>query len=166
MKLVVFGWGNISRGDDAFGPLLLARVAEAQWPDSALIEDYQLQIEHALDLEGAGLALFLDAGRDTPAPFSFVEIFPRKNLTPLSHALAPESVLAIFEQILGRKAPPAFLLCARGENFELGAGLSAEGAARLEAAWKFLRQLEAARGPESWRAAGINLTDPNGIAGK
>ncbi len=152
MKLVVFGWGNAARGDDALGPLLLARIAQAQWPDSDLIEDYQLQIEHALDLEGADLALFLDAGRDTREPFSFAEIFPRQGLTPLSHALAPESVLSIFEQTLGREAPPAFLLCVRGENFELGAELSAEGAARLEAAWTFLRQIDTARGPEGWRA--------------
>jgi hydrogenase maturation protease len=152
MKLVIFGWGNVARGDDALGPLLLARIAEAQWTDSVLIEDYQLQIEHALDLEGADLALFLDAGRNTQAPFAFSEIFPRRGLTHLSHALAPESVLAIFEQTLGRKAPPAFLLCVRGENFDLGAGLSPEGAARLEAAWGFLQQIETARGPEGWRA--------------
>ena len=25
VKLVVFGWGNVSRGDDGLGPLLLAR---------------------------------------------------------------------------------------------------------------------------------------------
>jgi hydrogenase maturation protease len=152
MKLVVFGWGNSSRGDDALGPLLLGRIEDEQWPDSSLIEDYQLQIEHALDLEGADLALFLDAGRDTPAPFAFSEIFPRPGLAHTSHALAPESVLAIFEQTLGRKAPPAFLLCVRGETFDLGDGLSAEGAARLEAAWAFLRRLGAARGPEIWRA--------------
>ncbi len=152
MKLVILGWGNVARGDDAFGPLLLARIADAQWPDSVLIEDYQLQIEHALDLDGADLALFLDAGRETPAPFAFTEIFPRHGLTHLSHALAPESVLSIFEQTLGRKAPPAFLLCVRGETFDLGAGLSDEGAARLEAAWACLQRLEAARGAEIWRA--------------
>lgn len=152
MKLAVFGWGNSSRGDDGLGPLLLARVAETQWPDSVLIEDYQLQIEHALDLEGADLALFLDAGRNTPAPFAFAEIFPRRGLAHTSHALAPESVLAIFEQTLGRKAPPAFLLSVRGETFDLGAGLSDEGAARLEAAWAFLQRLNAARDPEIWRA--------------
>ncbi len=152
MKLVIFGWGNVARGDDALGPLLLARVAEAQWPDSVAIEDYQLQIEHALDFEDADLALFVDAGRDTPAPFAFNEIFARHGLTHLSHALAPESVLAILEQTLGRKAPPAFLLCVRGEAFDLGAGLSVAGAARLEAAWTLLQQLETARGPEDWRA--------------
>jgi hydrogenase maturation protease len=76
LRLVVFGWGNDARGDDGLGPLLLERVARAGWPEVEAIEDLQLQIEHALDLDGADLALFLDAGKDTPAPFVFAEIEP------------------------------------------------------------------------------------------
>lgn len=151
MKLVVFGWGNVSHGDDGIGPLLLARIAEARWPEAVLIEDYQLQLEHALDLDGADLALFLDAGRDTPAPFAFSEIFPRSGLTHTSHALAPESVLAVFEKTLGREPPPSFLLCVRGESFGLGEGLSAPGAARLDPAWALLQRLAAQRDPAIWR---------------
>ncbi|WP_298421654.1 hydrogenase maturation protease [Rhodoblastus sp.] len=152
MKLVVFGWGNSARGDDGLGPLLLARVAQANWPDVTLIEDFQLQIEHALDLQGSELALFLDAGRNTPAPFAFREIHPRADLTHTSHALAPESVLSICETPLGFKPPPSFLLCVRGDTFDLGAPLSAQGARRLEQAWLFLRELGAERNPEVWRA--------------
>ncbi|WP_294541699.1 hydrogenase maturation protease [uncultured Rhodoblastus sp.] len=151
MKLVVFGWGNISRGDDGVGPLLLARIEQAGWDDAVLIEDYQLQLEHALDLEGADLALFIDAGADTPAPFTFREIFACEGMTHTSHALAPESVLAVFVQVTGKAPPPAFLLGVRGENFELGAGLSPEGAARLELAWNFLHRLRQEPKPESWR---------------
>ncbi len=152
MKLVVFGWGNVSRGDDGIGPLLLSRIEQAGWDDAILIEDYQLQLEHALDLVGAELALFIDAGTGTPAPFAFREIFPKQGMTHTSHALPPESVLAVFFQVAGQAPPPSFLLCVRGENFELGAGLSAEGAARLEPAWHFLQSLRATPEPERWRA--------------
>jgi hydrogenase maturation protease len=151
VRLVVFGWGNISRGDDGLGPLLLARIAEAGWARASLIEDFQLQLEHALDLKGADLALFLDAGKDTPAPFAFTEIHPRHGMTHTSHALAPETVLGVYEKTLGGSPPPSFLLCVRGESFELGEGLSAEGAARLEQAWSLLECLERARDPEAWR---------------
>jgi hydrogenase maturation protease len=152
VRLVVFGWGNIARGDDGLGPLLLARIVEARWPDATLIEDFQLQLEHALDLQGADLALFLDAGKDTPAPFSFTEIHAGHGTTHTSHALAPEAVLGVYEKTLGGSPPPSFLLCVRGESFELGEGLSAEGAARLEAAWAFLQRLRSTPSPESWRA--------------
>lgn len=153
MRLVVFGWGNVSRGDDGLGPLLLARVAQARWPDAKLIEDYQLQIEHALDLEGADLALFLDAGRGTPAPFAFTEIHARPGMAHTTHALAPQSVLAVYEKTLGGDPPPSFLLCTRGESFGLGERLSAQGAQRLEQAWAFLQGIGAERDVEKWRAA-------------
>ena len=151
MRLVVFGWGNVARGDDAIGPLLLARIAQAQWPDVVLIEDFQLQLEHALDLQGADLALFLDAGRNTPAPFSFHEIFPRGGMTHTSHALEPESVLSVYEKTLGAHPPASFLLCVRGESFGLGEAMSAEGASRLDQAWSFLERLDSERNPASWR---------------
>jgi hydrogenase maturation protease len=153
MRLVVFGWGNVSRGDDAFGPLLLARIEEAGWPDAELIEDYQLQIEHALDLRDADLALFLDAGRNMPAPYSFGEIFPRAGMAHTSHALSPESVLDIYARIDGKTPPPSFLLCLRGESFGLGEALSEQGKERLEAAWLFLETLERERDPQAWRVA-------------
>ena len=151
MRLVVFGWGNDARGDDGLGPLLLQRVARAAWPEVRAIDDFQLQIEHALDLDGADLALFLDAGADTPAPFTFAEIEPALVATPTTHALAPEAVLDVYARALHRSPPPAFTLCVRGERFELGEGLSAEAGERLEAAWAFVQGLMGERSVEDWR---------------
>jgi hydrogenase maturation protease len=153
LRLVVFGWGNDARGDDGLGPLLLARVARAGWPDVTTIEDFQLQIEHALDLEGADAALFLDAGKNTPAPFAFAEIGPRRGETPTTHALAPEAVLDVYARTLAKTPPPSFTLCMRGERFELGEGLSAEAGVRLEAAWDLLQGLMRERAVEAWRRA-------------
>lgn len=151
MRLVVFGWGNESRGDDGLGPLLLRRFAQADWPNAVAIEDYQLQIEHALDLEGADRALFVDAGKDTPAPFVFREIAPRPGFTHTTHALAPEAVLDVYTQVRGGPPPPAFLICVRGESFELGEGLSNVGAARLEGVWRFMCELMCEPSLEAWR---------------
>jgi hydrogenase maturation protease len=151
LRLVVFGWGNDARGDDGLGPLLLERVARAGWVDVRAIEDFQLQIEHAIDLEGADLALFLDAGRGTPAPYTFREIAPCRDLRHTTHALAPEAVLDVYVRALGKAAPPAFTLCMRGERFELGEGLSAAASERLEAAWTFVQSLIGERSVEGWR---------------
>ncbi len=153
MRLIVFGWGNDARGDDELGPLLLGRVARAGWLDVTTIEDYQLQIEHALDLDGAEAALFLDAGRNTPAPFAFSEIAPKRDATHTTHALAPEAVLDVYARSLGRTPPPSFTLCVRGERFELGEGLSIEAAERLEAAWAFVQRLMREPSIEAWRRA-------------
>ena len=155
MRLVVFGWGNDARGDDGLGPMLLERVAREGLPDVTTIEDFQLQIEHALDLDGADMALFLDAGRNTPPPFAFEEIFARRDASHTTHALSPAAVLDVFARTLGRAPPPSFKLIVRGERFELGEALSAEAAARLKAAWAFLEGLLRAPHVASWRAAAL-----------
>ena len=150
MRLVVLGWGNDSRGDDGVGPALLARVAAAGWPELTTVEDYQLQIEHALDLVDADCALFLDAGKDTPAPFAFTRLAPKRDATHSTHALSPEAVLDVYLQVRGEAPPPAFALCVRGERFELGEGLSSAAVERLELAWDFVKTLMAEQSVEAW----------------
>lgn len=127
--VVVFAVGNPSRGDDAIGPELLGRLAA--WLDTEglterveLIEDFQLNIEHALDLEGRELVLFIDAGENTPAPYVFERIFPSAIPTHSTHALPPQAVLQVYRQTEGREPPPSFVLCVRGERFDLGEGLT------------------------------------------
>ncbi len=138
MSLVVFAVGNESRGDDALGPILLRRLEEAALPALSLYGDFQLQIEHALDLVGHSLALFIDAGHGTPAPFSFSPIVPAASNTHTSHALAPAAVLDVYRRVVGGEPPAAFLLCVCGDGFDLGAPLSASAADNLEQAWPFL----------------------------
>ena len=151
MDVVVFGVGNPSRGDDALGPLLMAELA-ATAPDSVrLVEDFQLQVEHALDLDGATLALFIDAGTGTPAPFTFYEIEPRAGRAISSHALAPEAVLRVYQDVRKQLPPPAFVLCVRGESFELGAPLSSAAEGNLRAARRWLADCLAHPEPQHWR---------------
>jgi hydrogenase maturation protease len=159
MRLVVFGWGNESRGDDGLGPALLRRIEAERFKAVRTVEDYQLQIEHALDVDDAEMVLFIDAARQGPAPFGFTEIGPRHEITPSTHALSPESLLDIYAQVLKAEPPPAFVLAVKGERFALGEGLSEEGAARLEAAWDFLGGLMKRREVEAWRAEAGFLFD-------
>ena len=158
LRIVVFGWGNDARGDDGLGPILLGRLARAGCPHVTAIEDFQLQIEHALDLDGADLSLFIDAGKGMPSPFAFAEITARRDASHTTHSLSPEAVLDVYSRALERSPPPAFALCVRGESFELGESLSPEGAERLEAAWAFLQDLMRAPRVESWRRAALSPT--------
>ena len=151
-RVVVLGWGNESRGDDGLGPALTRRVEAVGLPYVTAIEDFQLQLEHAVDLDGADLVLFVDASVAAPDPFTFTETGPRPGLTHTSHAMAPEAVLDVFTRVLGRDPPPAFVLGVRGEAFELGSGLGPAAEARLEAAWDLLRDLLEAPDVAAWRA--------------
>jgi hydrogenase maturation protease len=160
MSVVVFAAGNPSRGDDALGPLLMAELEVLALPDVHLVSDFQLQIEHALDLDGRDLALFIDAGTGTPAPYLFREIRPITGQAPNSHALAPEAVLQVYADIRRADPPPAFVLCIRGEEFELGGDLSAAAQEHLLAARTHLQRCMACADASSWRklvAAGEDL---------
>ena len=144
--VVVFAVGNPSRGDDAIGPLLLERLAdwlsaEGLTGQFELIEDFQLNIEHVLDLQNRQLALFIDAGAQTPAPFTFERVVPAAGIAHTTHELPPAAVLQVFRQTEGSEPPPAFVLCVRGEQFELGAGLSLSASAYADAALELLRRL-------------------------
>lgn len=150
-RTVVFGYGNPSRGDDALGPHLLNHLVQAGLPGVEPIEAFQLQIEHALDLVGADLALFLDAGAGTPAPFTFEEVHPGGVFTASTHALSPSAVLSVHRQLQASAPPPAFVLCVRGESFGLGEGLSPQAAQHLALAQIFVRGLCAQPDVMAWR---------------
>lgn len=150
--LVVLACGNPSRGDDAIGPQLLARIAKA-FPDLPTVEDFQFQVEHVLDMEDAALVLFLDAGTGDLPPISFTEVFPHKDTGSAStHAMEPSGLLAVFETVVGRAPPPAFVFCVRGETFGLGEPMSEAAAARLDEAWPLLGELCETPDAEIWRA--------------
>ena len=144
--VLIFAVGNESRGDDALAPMLLRRLdawlqQEEHSADFELIEDFQLQVEHAMDMVGRMLVLFVDAGMDTPEPYVFYRAQPGSSATPFSHALTPEAVLAVYPQIYKKDPPPAFILCMRGEKFELGSPLSPAAEGCLDSAMDFMKQL-------------------------
>lgn len=143
--------GNPSRGDDALGPLLLERIA-ARFGDVVAVEDFQLQIEHALLLDGADLALFIDAAVGLAAPCAFDEIAVASAATPLSHALAPGAVLGVFRTIAQREPPPAFVLGMYARCFELGQAPSAAACEALEHGWRLACELLADARLVRWRA--------------
>ena len=139
--VLVLAVGNPSRGDDALGPELAARLEAAALPDIEVIVEFQLQIENALDLVGRERVIFIDAGTGTPAPFELRRAAPAADFLHTSHALSPEAVLATYERVTGAASPEAWVLCVRGEAFELGEGLSEAAGGHLEAAWQQLRRL-------------------------
>jgi hydrogenase maturation protease len=143
--ILVLAVGNPSRGDDAIGPELATRLEAARLPHVEVIVEFQLQVENALDLAGRKRVIFVDAGTGTPEPFELRRVEAAAEFLHTSHALSPEAVLATYRRVTGDEPPQAWLLCVRGESFELGEGLSAQAAKRLEQAWDSLTSTIAAR---------------------
>ncbi len=143
---LIFAIGNESRGDDALGPVLLREINLMLNDNNLsdlfdLIEDYQLQIEHAMDMKDRKRVLFVDAGMDTKAPFSFHRASNRNEPVLYSHALAPEALLSVYQQFYGEMPPDAYILCIRGYGFELGAPPSSEARENLSQSLQFFQKL-------------------------
>jgi hydrogenase maturation protease len=139
--VLVIAVGNPSRGDDALGPELAARLEAAALPGVEVITEFQLQVENALDLVGRERVVFVDAGTGTAAPFELRRAGPAAEFLHTSHAISPEAVLATYERIIGNAAPESWVLCVRGESFGLGEALTSAAAGHLEAAWLALREI-------------------------
>jgi len=139
--VLVLAVGNPSRGDDAIGPALAGRLEALAMPQIEVITDYQLQVEHALEIEGRERVIFVDAGAGTPAPFELRRVGPSTGFAHTTHALAPAGVLDTYERVIGALTADAWLLCVRGDAFELGEGLTGAAEANGDAAFVQLVEL-------------------------
>jgi hydrogenase maturation protease len=135
--LLIFGWGNPSRGDDALGPLLVERIEALNLPDVECLTDFQLQVEHALDLLERRRILFVDASLAATAPFAVTRLAPARDASFSTHAITPESVMQVYVDLHDEDPPPCDLLAIRGERFELGEALSPAAAGHLDAALRW-----------------------------
>jgi hydrogenase maturation protease len=136
--VVVLAIGNPSRGDDALGPLLAERLEAAALPGVEVLVDFQLQVEHALDLEGRRRVLIVDASRDATAPFEWQRPCADPAMMHTTHALPPAALLAAMLRVGGTIPADVRVLAIRGVAFGLGTPLSAEAGLHLEAAWPAL----------------------------
>jgi hydrogenase maturation protease len=155
-QLLLFGYGNPGRGDDALGPELIGRIAQLHLADVECQNDMQLQVEHVTDLAACKRVLFIDADMSCAEPFDFSEISAVKDDSYTSHAMSPTALLHAYSQVYGKDAPPAFLLRIRGYDFELGDPLSDKAAANLEAALRLVVELCTAPGLPIWRECLVN----------
>lgn len=149
--ILVFGWGNPSRGDDALGPLFVEHIEALHLHDVQCLTDFQLQIEHALDLKGRRCVLFVDASLNAPVPFGITPIGPSKDDSFTTHAMTPQAVMQVYAEIQGEPPPPCWLLAIRGERFELGEPLSEVAARSLDKAL-------------DWALRHLKLPDAQGIS--
>lgn len=153
-RIAVLGCGNPSRGDDAIGPVLLERVEE--WtrahPGRPVVaaQDFQLQVEHTLDMVGRDLVLFVDASAVGLDPFTLRPVLASDQTSFSTHALSPQALLHTFNTLGCGDAPKAFSLGIRGHSFELGQPLSAQAAQNLEQAWSLVKALLESPSESDW----------------
>ncbi len=133
--VLVFTWGNPSRGDDALGPAVFDRLEQRELPGVEVITDFQLQIEHSTDIADRSKVIFVDASLSATPPYELRRIYPEKDDSFTSHAMSPQSLLSISQQVNDSVLPDCYLLAIRGYDFELGHEISNKAQENLELAY-------------------------------
>ncbi len=140
--VLIFAYGNPSRGDDALAPVLSERLQQTRrFGMVDFLTDFQLQIEHALDLQQRQLVLFADASVSGVTPFSWRPLSPQADNSYTTHAMTPAALLQVYCEVLSQPLPACFMLSIRGEQFGLGEPLSDVAEYNLQRAEVFCEQL-------------------------
>jgi len=148
--ILIFTWGNPSRGDDALGTEIYELLQQEDLDNVDLLTDFQLQIEHVVDLEKREHVLFIDASVFASAPFEFYRLKPVQDDSYTTHEMSPESLLATYEKVHREAPPPAFMLSVRGYDFGLGVSMSEMASSNLREAVGFIRQLMSDISGNNW----------------
>jgi hydrogenase maturation protease len=122
--ILVFGYGNELRGDDAAGLLVAEAVSRLNLAGVRTITSHQLLPEFCEPIAYARAVIFVDAsveGRSTEVEVR--EIQPDDKSQSRSHLASPPTLLALAKSLYGR-CPPAWLVTIPAHQVGLGQDIS------------------------------------------
>jgi len=124
-RILIIGYGNPLRGDDAFGWRVTERlrglIAD---PEVEILTVHQLTPELMDPISSATLAIFVDAcGGGEAGALIERRIEPRTAAAAFTHHATPEALVAGARALYGRAAE-AVMISVAGADFSLGAELS------------------------------------------
>ena len=121
--VLIIGYGNPLRGDDAAGPVAARRLAEFGFP---AIETHQLTPELAEPIAAAEIVFFLDADAAVPAGEISVQSVAASGNEPtpsLEHHSTPAGLMRL-SALAYRAEPEAWTVGLGARSFALSEGLS------------------------------------------
>ena len=140
--VLILGWGNLSRGDDALGPFLLdalhLSLPEGLREQVEFLDEFQIKIEHALELVGRRHVLLVTASLTGNAPFEVNQPLPVPDASYTTDALTPAGLLHLYQALHATPPPSCTLLTIRGERFEWGQAPSVQALLNLNAALRWV----------------------------
>lgn len=139
-KVVIIGYGNTLRGDDAVGWIAAEALSERfDGERVTVLMRHQLAPELGETISAFDVALFVDAAHDgVPGELRCREIEPLLTDSGLTHSASPEALLVLARELYGR-APRGVLVTLCGESFAMEDELSPRVA---EAMPQFVRLVE------------------------
>jgi hydrogenase maturation protease len=139
-KLLLIGYGNTLRGDDGVGPFVVGEMMGRHQATVRACVVQQLTPELCLLLAEHDVVVFVDACAAVGADgCRLVPVESRGEADWGTHISSPASLLALADELYGAR-PRAWCLAIPGEDFRVGAGLSASARIRAEEAVKIIEE--------------------------
>ena len=137
--ILIIGYGNSLRGDDAAGPAVAELIEARHWPGVRALSEQQLFPELAEDIARSRHTYFVDA---STAPGARVTVQPVTEATDhaMAHRCSPGALLRMARELYGAR-PAADLVAIPAEHFEPGTGLSASVVRHIEETVALLHDL-------------------------
>lgn len=123
VDLLVIGYGNTLRSDDAAGPRAAEAIARLRLPGVRVIVTHQLTPELAEPLSQSRRAVFVDASAEPGDEVRLEELLPMEGEQRFTHSASPRSLLAMSSELFGA-CPRAWWLTIPVQSMEFGERLS------------------------------------------
>jgi hydrogenase maturation protease len=130
-RVLIIGYGNTVRGDDAAGVRAVETLAR-ELPQCECMTVAQLSAEHAEDISRADIAVLVDA--DVHASEVTVRTIAEGHGSgePRSHAASPEFLLDLSRQIYGRVPQRMLVVGIPATSFDFSEQLTPQTASAVE----------------------------------
>ena len=143
MKILIYGYGNPGRQDDALGVKLTENIE--QWIQKENISDvevdcnYQLNIEDSERISHSDIVIFADASTENIDDFIFTTVNPSDATIEFTmHAVSPSFVLDLCNKLY-QKCPKTYLMHIKGYEWEFMEGLTEDALLNLAKATEFVK---------------------------
>jgi hydrogenase maturation protease len=141
LDTLIIGCGNLLRGDDGVGPILIRRLWEIGLPEGVRVADGGTAgMDVAFKMRGADQVIIVDAARTGATPGTLYKVpgAELEQLPPVTgihlHAFRWDHALAFGRWLLKEEYPTNITVyLIEGECFEFGAMLTPAVAGRMEA---------------------------------
>ena len=139
--LLVIGYGNELRGDDAVGIRVARAVASWNLPDVGALAVHQLTPELAERLAEADVAIFVDAWHTSADREPRLQFLDAPGETCFDAQISSPRSLFALTRVLYRRSPQAWLMSIPASNFDFGASFSPVTCRGMIVTLRFLRDM-------------------------
>ncbi|MGD0036442.1 MAG: hydrogenase maturation protease [Bacteroidota bacterium] len=124
-KVLVIGYGNTLRGDDAAG-VHAAELIAKRHPEIICVRVHQLMPELAEQIAECDVVFFVDAQEDVTQVNARLIAPSVKTDQPRTHFISPESLLALSQQLYQHLPAKAYVVGIPASQFEFSEKLSTQ----------------------------------------